>query len=182
MIVISLPDGYEFVILGNVLISLLCLIVGFALPGGIRHKVFNKKFLTENFEEELKTKQISAGGYPDMGQGRVADKLPMKDWLLFNNAQRAHGNFLETLTIVILMAFVSGLYFPRLTVISQLVYIVGRILYSWMYTYGGPDGRLIGALILDAALLVILVCAVYTPFSMGGGVTGLLAFVLGGGK
>ena len=29
-------------------------------------------------------------GYPDMGSGRVSDKLEDSDWFAFNNAQRAY--------------------------------------------------------------------------------------------
>lgn len=33
---------------------------------------------------------INKYGYPDMGNNLYADLLPYKDWLLLNNAQRAH--------------------------------------------------------------------------------------------
>ena len=37
--------------------------------------------------------QIKKGGYPDMGNGRYSEKLSYSDWIKFNNAQRAHLNF-----------------------------------------------------------------------------------------
>ena len=46
-------------------------------------------------------------------------------------------------------------------------------MYSQGYRRAGSKGRLIGALILDLALLVLWLMAIYTCFSWGNGLDGL---------
>jgi len=66
-----------------------CFLIGFLIPGGARGKTFTKEFMQEHFGEEHKREtgeEIAAGGYPDMGNGRYAAKLPYTKWIAFNRA------------------------------------------------------------------------------------------------
>eukprot|EP01017_Pseudomicrothorax_dubius_P010231 TRINITY_DN13623_c0_g1_i1.p1 TRINITY_DN13623_c0_g1~~TRINITY_DN13623_c0_g1_i1.p1 ORF type:complete len:149 (+),score=29.68 TRINITY_DN13623_c0_g1_i1:138-584(+) len=80
-----------------------------------RLRVFNKKFMQENFGEEhskeLKT-ALPDAGFPDMGNGRYSAKLSYKDWFQFNVAQRVHQNFLEAIGIIIPATLIAGVKFP----------------------------------------------------------------------
>ena len=60
----------------------------------------------------LRRDKLPAGGYPDMGSGRYSALLPYADWLSFNNAQRAHQNYIEGATSAVTLALVSGLKSP----------------------------------------------------------------------
>ena len=80
------------------LLGLELLLFGFFFAGKGRGRVFDKNFMEKHFLEEhnLATgeKSISKSGLPDMGCGRYSAKLSYKQWYEFNNAQRAHYNFL----------------------------------------------------------------------------------------
>ena len=52
---------------------------------------------------------ISPGGYPDTGNGFYADKLSYKDWYTFNNWQRAHLNFWETIAPVFTLCLICAI-------------------------------------------------------------------------
>lgn len=97
--------------------------------------------------------EITKGGYPDMGCGTYAQALSYKDWFRFNNAQRAHYNFLEGLASTVLLIIVGGIYYPVISASFGLAHIIGRLIYSVGYTYRGPAGRTIGAIIVDIALI-----------------------------
>jgi glutathione S-transferase len=80
--------------------------------------------MEDNFgEEHFKETgfKVQKGGYPDMGNGRYAQKLSYKEWFVFNNAQRAHYNFLEALDVVVLTNLVAGLYFPVAAIVLGVV-------------------------------------------------------------
>ena len=57
-------------------------------------------------------KEVPKGGYPDMGQGRYAERLSYKDWFNFGVAQRIHYHFLECLTSVVTWILIAGVRFP----------------------------------------------------------------------
>jgi glutathione S-transferase len=92
-------------------------------------------------------------GYPDMGCGRYAAKLSDADWLLFNNAQRAHYNFVEGVATYILLILAAGLYYPLYATYLGIAIFVGRLVFAMGYVSKGPMGRLAGALLVDFALL-----------------------------
>ncbi|KAG5297791.1 glutathione S-transferase [Histoplasma ohiense] len=60
----------------------------------------------------------------------------------FNCAQRAHGNFLENLSLTTLSILVAGIRYPNATIALAGAWIVMRILYMYGYVYSDkPDGR-----------------------------------------
>ena len=69
----TLPDNYGLPMLSAVCLAFECIMIGFLIPGGARKKVFNKKFLKDNFDEVhfRATEEDVSGqmGYPDMGSG-----------------------------------------------------------------------------------------------------------------
>ena len=94
-VALSLPSTYGYVIIIGALIGLEIIFIGFLLPGGAR-KVFTKEFMEQHFGEEHRKatgKDIEKGGAPDMGSGLYSQKLSYKEWYDFNNAQRAHYNY-----------------------------------------------------------------------------------------
>jgi len=139
-----------------VLIAFEILLIGFFIPGKLRGELFNEEFMKKYFGEEHKNatgKEIEKGGYPDMGNGKYSAKLSYEDWYKFNNAQRAHQNFVEFAPSGFVMLFIAGIYFPVATAVLGLALFIGRIFYSIGYAKGGPAGRLIGAIIGDLVLL-----------------------------
>ena len=54
------------------------------------------------------------------------------------------------------MLFAAGIYFPISAASLGLALIIGRFIYSYGYASGGPQGRLIGAIIGDLVLLGLL--------------------------
>lgn len=111
------------------------------------------------FGEEHKNatgKEIEKGGYPDMGNGKYSAKLSYEDWYRFNNAQRAHYNFVEFAPSCFVMLFISGIYFAVATAVLGLALFIGRLIYSIGYAKGGPAGRLVGAIIGDLVILGLL--------------------------
>jgi glutathione S-transferase len=91
-----------------------------------------------------------------MGNGRYAAKLSYDQWYRFNNAQRAHYNFIEFAPSGFVMLFIAGIYFPVAAAVLGLVLFIGRLIYSIGYSSGGPKGRLVGAILGDLVLLGLL--------------------------
>ncbi|CAF1165783.1 unnamed protein product [Adineta steineri] len=171
---IVVGEGYAWILFEAVLISIHMMITGM-LMGTIRRKVFNKEFYDKNFPQYKKLSAFMKpdGGYPDDGQGRLADKLDDEQWFKFNNYRRAHMNYLEGGFAVIVPLLIAGLSFTRITFLTGIAYIVGREIYSQGYRRSGSKGRLVGALTLDAALLILWSMALYTCFHWGNGLDGL---------
>jgi glutathione S-transferase len=88
-----------------------------------------------------------------MGSGKYAQKLTYKQWFDFNNAQRAHYNFIEMAPSTFIFLLIAGVYFPIPAAAIGLALAIGRFIYSIGYANGGPKGRLIGALTNDFCLL-----------------------------
>eukprot|EP00744_Colponema_vietnamica_P003420 GILI01005241.1.p2 GENE.GILI01005241.1~~GILI01005241.1.p2 ORF type:complete len:191 (-),score=70.56 GILI01005241.1:94-621(-) len=160
---ITLDSCYSYVLLGCVVLAFQCLMES-AFVGKLRNKYFNKEFLEKNFGEEHKKafgRSVPKGGYPDVGNGRYSDKLSYEEWFHFNNAQRAHQNFLEMLTPVIVFALVAGLVFTKVTAGFLASAIVGRVFYGMGYRSNkGADGRLVGVIFYDIALFGLFFTAV----------------------
>ena len=81
------------------------------MPAGVRYKVFNEEFMKQFNEEHQAAFGTDApkGGHPDDGNGYYSQKLSDKDWYDFQNAQRAHYNFLETVIPVAIMTSITAI-------------------------------------------------------------------------
>lgn len=168
-----LPAGYGLILLEIVFIMLMYTGAGFPI-GKARRKYFTKEFFEKNFPE---LKPHPAGGYPDTGSGRFADKLPMDQWIAFNNAQRAHLNFLEQLPIVVTFLLIAGIVYTKTAVACGAVYIIGRLLYIQGYnSKTGAPARLRGSMVFYPALITLLVTSVMSCLELSGGVNGIIAF------
>jgi glutathione S-transferase len=108
--------------------------------------------------------------YPDMGNGRHAQKLTDDQWEEFGNAQRTHYNYVEGIASVITFQLLGGLFYPKLNATLGALYIAGRALYTYGYKTKGPKGRLPGVLVLELALLAQVGVTIY-------GAVRLLGFV-----
>ena len=51
--------------------------------------------------------------YPDMGSGRYSAKLTDEQWKDFNNAQRAHYNYVEGVASAITLQLLGGIFYPK---------------------------------------------------------------------
>ena len=85
-----------------------------------------------------------------------------KDVLAYNCAQRAHQNTVENMSTVQLLGALNGLLFPRFAAGCLLTYAIGRVLYGYGYTSGGPTGRMAGGLISHIGDIPLWVCTVRT--------------------
>ena len=109
---------------------------------------------------------VHKGGYPDMGNGRYSVDLKYNEWFVFNNWQRAHYNYLEQLTPVLIWIFISMFYAPLAAGILGFVYFIGRILYTWGYV-GSPNKRIFGAIILDLSFLGLFILSITSIVKWG---------------
>ena len=105
-------------------------------------------------------KEIKEGGYPDTGNGVYSKNLTYEQWYEFNNAQRAHMNYVEWIASCLVFLLIGGLYFPIPAAAVGLGVVVFRFIYAFGYTSSGPAGRLIGALGNDILVLAQFVLAV----------------------
>jgi uncharacterized MAPEG superfamily protein len=173
------PDGFAWVLFFTIVTCFQLTLTGFGAMGA-RKKYFTKDFFEKNFPAELKNGEIDTRyGYPDVGSGQYSMKLPHAAWRDINNAQRGHLNFLETALPVVIFSLVAGLSYTRLTVLLQIAYTVGRFFYASLYKAKGPEGRLIGVLILDLALVALFITSALSAWSLGGGFDGLKTLIVG---
>ena len=97
-----------------------CFVHG-AYVGGARAKAFNAEYYTtpevkalaEEHKKATGEAKLPGNGYPDMGSGRYSSLLPYAKWLAFNNAQRAHGNYVEGLASIVTFTTAAALTFCR---------------------------------------------------------------------
>jgi len=86
--------------------------------------------------------------------------------------QRAHQNTLETWPSVCILVLLNGLQFPVTAAILMNIYSVGRIMYGYGYSHGGPKGRETGAMISVLAGIVPLVILCFVSgLSLSGTIT-----------
>jgi len=144
----SLNRHYGWVMLSATAIGLQCIFTGYTVPMKARAKVFGKEFMEANFGEIHKNEvggTPSNLGYPDMGSGKYAEKLPYKDWYYLNNAMRAHYHFVEQVGVVIPLNLMAGLSAPIPAAVLGFLFFGGHLMYTQGYTSGGPKGRENGA-------------------------------------
>jgi len=169
----TIPSEYAWILLECGIIVTQCVTTGY-ICFGVRQRMFNKHFFDTHFPH-IKPPPIN--GYPDMGHGRFADKLSDDEWIEFNSYQRAHYNYVEGAPAILTNLLVSGLYYPRFTAVCGAAYIVGRAMYAAGYQAKGPNGRMMGVLIVDAALIAATASSLFAAFQLGGGVAGFTTFL-----
>ena len=85
--------------------------------------------------------------YPDVGTGRYSDKLTDEQWVKFNCYQRAHQNYLETISMDVVWLLLGGIKFPEVAAGLGAIVFIGRQLYASGYRKSGPEGRQVGGYI-----------------------------------
>lgn len=144
-------------------IAFQCFFIGMLIGGRLRRRLFSKDFMEKNFGDmhmQAFGSQITQDGYPDTGNGKYAQQLDYKDWFEFNVHQRAHYNCLEQVATMIAAILLTGVSMPLAGCIIGWVYFIGRTIYTFGYITKGPKGRLIGALICDAAIVASFVTSI----------------------
>ena len=93
---IIVNEGYAWILLEAVIICIQLWVTG-AMMGKVRRKFFNKDFYQTKFPQYKQLVKVMRpdGGYPDDGQGRLANLLGDEEWFTLNNYRRAHLNYLE---------------------------------------------------------------------------------------
>ena len=172
-------EAYGWILFEAIVISIHLWFTGM-LMGVIRKKVFNKDFYQKKFPQYKSLGKVMKpdGGYPDDGQGRLADLLDDESWFTLNNYRRAHSNYLEGALSVLVPLLIAGVSYPRWTFIAGLLYILGREIYSQGYRRSGSKGRMIGVVIVDVTLLFLWSMSLYTAFRWGNGFQGLKRLIL----
>jgi hypothetical protein len=189
LVSITFTSTHAVVLLESLAISFQLFAVGmWAVP--LRWKLFPRSFFVSNFPEWVERGDhdpvyralIHEGGYPDSGQGRIADRLSDDDWLEFNSHQRAHANTLEFAVPVLTSLIGASVAYPRPAAQLGLVYLIGRQLYIMGYKKKGSSGRLIGAVIGELALFGLYGLAASGLWKFSGGLGGILSILPGMGK
>ncbi len=138
--------------------------------GNQRGKLFNKEYMAKYNPQHIKDfpndKEVPKGGYPDMGNGRYAESLTYAEWFKFNNYQRTHYNYLESLTPVIIWILISCAYKPLAAAILGYIYLIGRLLYCIGY-WVSPTHRNLGAWIFDLAYIALFILTLVTIGNWG---------------
>lgn len=101
-----------------------------------------------------------------MGNGWYGRKLSYTAWWSFNNAQRAHYNFVETIASTTLLLIVGGLYQPIPAAIVGGIVLLGRLIFAIGYAYGGPKKRHFGGILIDLSYLALLVLSCMSCYKM----------------
>ena len=164
-------NEYKWVLLVASLISFHFTITGF-WAGGKRGKTFTPEFMKEHFEKEHKeafpNQEVPRGGYPDMGNGRYSQKLTYEQWFNFNNAQRTHYNYMESVTCVLCWILIAGIGYNWYAVGFGSSYLIGRLAYTIGYSIKGPSGRVVGFLISILSSVALFVLSIISPLRMAG--------------
>jgi hypothetical protein len=93
-----LPEEYPWILLVVSAICTQCFFVSIFITSPARKRIFTKEFMKkfeDLHESEYKKRADLTYGLPDTGSGRYSKELSYKQWYEFNNAQRAHYNFVE---------------------------------------------------------------------------------------
>lgn len=89
-----------------------------------------------------------------------------KNEIEFNSTQRAHQNTLESYSFVMLNMCVNGLVYPVTSACMGGIWVVGRIVYGYGYTSGGPDGRMAGALLSHLGDFPLVILSLKIAYDM----------------
>lgn len=79
-----------------------------------------------------------------------------------NNAKRVHYNFLESLSSVITLLLIGGIYYPVAGAYLGVGIMIGRVMYSFGYSFSGSSLRLIGAVFIDIGTSGLFVLSIVT--------------------
>jgi len=171
---ISVPNEYGWVVIAAALQGIQCIAFGLFFVMPLRAKYFTKEF----FETKFNMKdRYPDSGYPDMGNGRYAAKLTDEQWVDFNNAQRAHGNYVEAITPVMSTTLLCGLFYVRFAALCGFVHVLGRLMYAIGYRRAGSRGRYIALPLTILSYAGLFFATIYGAFHTAGGVPGLLALL-----
>ena len=169
--ILDITDDYRYVLLTASLICFHITITGF-IAGGKRSKAFSKDFMEENFKTEHERffpgQAVPKGGYPDMGNGRYSAKLSYKEWFEFNNLQRIHYNYLESVACIIIWLLIGGLApnFTWAAVGLGGANLVGRVIYHVGYSMKGPKGRVAGFIIVFLTSFALFIISILSPLRL----------------
>ena len=67
-----------------------------------------------------------------------------------------------------LLGCVNGLLYPKFAGGCLALYALGRVIYGYGYTSGGPTGRMAGGLISHLADLPLWICTAYSGLKLLG--------------
>eukprot|EP00455_Lapot_gusevi_P045749 TRINITY_DN58_c0_g2_i3.p2 TRINITY_DN58_c0_g2~~TRINITY_DN58_c0_g2_i3.p2 ORF type:complete len:143 (+),score=59.49 TRINITY_DN58_c0_g2_i3:70-498(+) len=84
----------------------------------------------------------------------------------FNCAVRAHYNFVEGIAGISVFLAIAGIEFPVVSAVFGLVYFIGRIFYAYGYTIKGPQGRNVGAVLVDIGLVAVFGLSIYSSIHL----------------
>jgi len=159
---ILLTPEHGYVIISILAIGIHCMLQGFAVSS-VRYKVFSedyiKKYLKSESEEIKKElgEEIKKGCHPDNGLGRWSKDLSTLEWVQLQNAQRAHLNYLETLSLTLWSVFLAGIFFPLYASGLAVVHLMGRQMYcSGFRSRAGSRGAGFGIAMGTVLLLSVL--------------------------
>ncbi|TFK77302.1 membrane-associated proteins in eicosanoid and glutathione metabolism [Pluteus cervinus] len=119
MSTITIPTGFGY--------------VGAALLGNI-FLLLGQTLMVGRFRDRAGIK------YPQL-YAEKAEAEQSKDAFLFNCAQRAHQNTLESLPIVLILTLLGGLQYPVVVAAASGAWTISRISYSRGYVTGDPIQR-----------------------------------------
>ena len=103
--------------------------------------------------------KLSKYGYPDMGNNIYSDQLPYKDWVMLNNAQRCHDNFVGHMPVFFTCMFVNALSFPAFTFWTGAIYMFLRINYTRAYFSVRGHNKAVGLEEMLKVMLIFMIAA-----------------------
>ena len=84
----------------------------------------------------------------------------------FNCIQRAHQNTLESYSLVMLQMCLCGLVYPITSAAFGAVWCVGKVIYGYGYSTGGPSGRQLGGIISHLGDIPLVVTTLKIAYDM----------------
>ena len=156
-VALALTPDHGVVIVVAALMAAQTVASGFVISF-VRSRIFSKKFFATEFPE---LKEAPAGGYPDMGCGPYAARLPPAAWAAFNNCMRAHQNCVEGCAPIVTLQLLAGLFFPMLASVAGIVYLVARTWYTVNYMRGGFESTRGGSLLRHVVQLVLFMLSLW---------------------
>ncbi|XP_071094373.1 glutathione S-transferase 3, mitochondrial-like isoform X2 [Haliotis cracherodii] len=121
----ALPEGYGYVVIAGT------------------GSVFVNMWMAINVGRARKKFEVP---YPDMYSSSSKE---------FNCIQRAHQNTLESYPQFLMLLFVGGLQYPKISAAAGAVYLAGRIAYALGYYTGDPEKRKRGVFGAFAMLILL---------------------------